>query len=36
MDSIFLYSSMFLALLMVLSLYRGVFGPTVADRMIVG
>lgn len=34
MDNIFLYSSLYLALLMLLSLYRGVFGPTVVDRMI--
>ncbi|MBK5099627.1 MAG: pH regulation protein F [Desulfobacteraceae bacterium] len=34
MDSIFLYSSLYLAVLMILSLYRGVVGPTVVDRMI--
>ncbi len=34
MDNIFLYSSLYLAFLMLLSLYRGVFGPTVVDRMI--
>jgi multicomponent Na+:H+ antiporter subunit F len=34
MDKVFLFSSVYLALLMVLSLYRGIFGPTVADRMI--
>ena len=34
MDYIFLYSSLYLALLMLLSLYRGLFGPTVVDRMI--
>ena len=34
MDTIFLYCSLYLALLMLLSLYRGVFGPTVVDRMI--
>ena len=34
MDNVFLYSSLFLAFLMVLSLYRGVVGPTVVDRMI--
>ena len=34
MDHIFLYSSLYLAFLMLLSLYRGVFGPTVVDRMI--
>lgn len=34
MDSIFLYSSLYLAVLMTLSLYRGVVGPTVVDRII--
>lgn len=34
MDTIFLYSSLYLAFLMLLSLYRAVFGPTVLDRMI--
>ena len=34
MDYIFLFSSLYLALLMLLCLYRGVFGPTVVDRMI--
>jgi multicomponent Na+:H+ antiporter subunit F len=34
MDNIFLYSSLYLAFLMLLSLYRAVFGPTVLDRMI--
>lgn len=34
MDSIFLYSSLYLAVLMILSLYRGVVGPTVVDRII--
>ena len=34
MDQIFLYSGMFLALLMLLSLYRAVFGPTVLDRLV--
>ena len=34
MQTVFLYSSLFLALLMILSLYRGVFGPTVVDRLI--
>jgi multicomponent Na+:H+ antiporter subunit F len=34
MSSIFLYSGMFLCLLMVVSLYRAIFGPTVLDRMI--
>ena len=34
MDNIFLYSGLYLAFLMVLSLYRPLFGPTVVDRMI--
>jgi multicomponent Na+:H+ antiporter subunit F len=34
METIFLYSSIFLCLLMLLPLYRAVFGPTVLDRMI--
>jgi len=34
MDNIFLYSSLYLAVLMTLSLYRGLAGPTVVDRMI--
>lgn len=34
MDNIFLYSSLYLAVLMTLSLYRAVAGPTVVDRMI--
>lgn len=34
MQSVFLYSGIFLSCLMVLSLYRSVFGPTVLDRMI--
>jgi multicomponent Na+:H+ antiporter subunit F len=34
MDSIFLYSGIFLSLLMGLSLYRAVYGPTVLDRLI--
>ena len=34
MDTILLYSSLYLAFLMLLSLYRAVFGPTVLDRMI--
>ena len=34
MQSIFLYAGVFLACLMVLSLYRAVFGPTVLDRLI--
>lgn len=34
MDNIFLYSSLYLAFLMILSLVRAVIGPTVLDRMI--
>lgn len=34
MDRIFLYSGIFIALLMVLSLYRAVSGPTVMDRLL--
>ena len=34
MQDIFLYSGVFLACLMALSLYRAVFGPTVLDRII--
>ena len=34
MDNVFLYSGLYLAFLMLLSMYRPVFGPTVVDRMI--
>ena len=34
MDTVFLSSGIFLAIVMVLSLYRAVFGPTVLDRLI--
>jgi len=34
MDSLFLYSGIYLCILMVLSLYRAVFGPTILDRLI--
>ena len=34
MNQIFLYAGLYLGLIMVLSLYRAVFGPTVLDRMI--
>ncbi len=34
MDNIFLYSGLYLAFLMLVSLYRPMFGPTVVDRMI--
>ncbi len=34
MDSVFLYCGLYLAVLMLVSLYRPLFGPTVLDRMI--
>ena len=34
METVFLYSGIFLCLVMALSLYRAVFGPTVLDRLI--
>lgn len=34
MNNVFLFSGIFLAILMSLSLYRAVFGPTVLDRLI--
>jgi multicomponent Na+:H+ antiporter subunit F len=34
MNHIFFYSGVFLCAVMVLSLYRAVFGPTVLDRLI--
>ena len=34
MDNVFLYSGLFLTFLMLLSLYRPLFGPTVMDRII--
>ncbi len=34
MDSIFLYSGICICLLMAISLYRAVVGPTVLDRLI--
>jgi multicomponent Na+:H+ antiporter subunit F len=34
MDNVFSYSGLYLAFLMILSLYRAVVGPTVVDRMI--
>jgi multicomponent Na+:H+ antiporter subunit F len=34
METFFLYSAIALSLIMVLSLYRAVFGPTVLDRMV--
>lgn len=34
MDRIFLFSGLFLSLLMLLPLYRAVVGPTVLDRLV--
>jgi multicomponent Na+:H+ antiporter subunit F len=34
MPDVFLYSGIFLGLLMLLSLYRAVIGPTVLDRLV--
>jgi multicomponent Na+:H+ antiporter subunit F len=34
MQHLFLYSGLFLSLLMLVSLYRAVFGPTVLDRLV--
>ena len=34
MEHVFLYCSIFLSFLMLISLYRGIFGPTVLDRLI--
>lgn len=34
MDSVFLYCGLYLSLLMALSLYRAILGPTVLDRLI--
>jgi len=34
MNQIFLYSGLFLSCLMIMSLYRAVFGPTVLDRLV--
>jgi multicomponent Na+:H+ antiporter subunit F len=34
MEHVFLYCSLFLSFLMLISLYRGLFGPTVLDRLI--
>ena len=34
MQHVFLYSGVFLGLLMLVSLYRGVMGPTVLDRLV--
>jgi multicomponent Na+:H+ antiporter subunit F len=34
MSDVFLYTGLYLCLLMIASLYRAVFGPTVLDRLI--
>jgi len=34
MDQVFLYCALYIGMLMLLSLYRGAFGPTVPDRLI--
>jgi len=34
MESFFIYIAMFLCLLVMLALYRGIIGPTVLDRII--
>jgi len=34
MDTIFLYAGVYLVLIMFLSLYRAIYGPTVLDRLI--
>ncbi len=34
MDNVFIYTSIYLCLLMFLSLYRAVRGPTILDRLI--
>ena len=34
MDNFFFYSGFYLSLLMLLPLYRAVFGPTVLDRLV--
>ena len=34
MHHLFLYSGLSLSILMILSLYRAIFGPTVLDRLI--
>ena len=34
MEKIFTYAGIYLSLLILLSLYRAVFGPTVLDRLI--
>jgi multicomponent Na+:H+ antiporter subunit F len=34
MEHVFLYCGLFLSFLMLISLYRGLFGPTILDRLI--
>ncbi|UCH20051.1 MAG: pH regulation protein F [Deltaproteobacteria bacterium] len=34
MDTVFFYSSIYLSIIMAISLYRAVFGPTILDRLI--
>ena len=34
MDSVFFYSGIYISLIMAISLYRAVFGPTILDRLI--
>jgi len=34
MNNLFLYMGLYLCLMMLISLYRAVFGPTVLDRLI--
>ena len=34
MTDVFLYTGLYLCLLMIASLYRAIFGPTVLDRLI--
>jgi multicomponent Na+:H+ antiporter subunit F len=34
MDTLFFYCGLYLSLLMLLPLYRAVFGPTVLDRLV--
>jgi multicomponent Na+:H+ antiporter subunit F len=34
MNAFFLWTGLYLCLLMVLSLYRAIFGPTVLDRLV--
>ena len=34
MDNVFLYTGVFMSLLMAMTLYRAIFGPTVLDRLV--